>query len=246
MTKRHHGLGPGAVPARREAFLEEDYTDAHVVIDTGRLQIRDLQPGSGDRRIRSTEGVYYLARVETGICGGFYLLDTGAKVRCRKDTAGSVLNLHDKDGINRCCVLDPAVVRPVVTLIPPLLGACLKDGHLAVHLVVVRVLEDDAVLEKTGFNDVSRIHVYAVKSRERVAQECIEAVNGGRHPDDDGHRRNLITTLDKFLHYRRGPAGLFSLGPPVRFVNNDYEVFTFPLCGVPDSLPDSVGTGVGH
>ena len=237
----HHGLCSGAVPASGKCFFEENNFDPLVISDATRFTVRNIQSADLQCGSTFTECMDDLSFEESVTKAFFDDPKAFVQISCGDLVPAAVLHLHDKDRINLSIMLLIAILVPVIALVLPFVCGRLQHRHIISG--VLRVCNDDPILQQAGSADFICCRFHIVCGRLNALCQPVEALRCGRHTDDHRHGRQTIRVraFQELLH----DGGVFGqVSCPLRtamgFVNDEVQPVGFLSNGIRQRLPNCI------
>ena len=245
-TERHHGFSARAVPAGGEVLLEENHLDVLLIRNAGRLQISDRNAIDLDGAGRLAEGMYDFTLLETEACPLLNLPEAVIQVSIGNAAAGLVLYLNHENRIHICVVLLLAILRPVLPFLLPVIGSSLQHGHILASRGILRIGDDDSVLQQTGGPHVVGGHDDFLDGRLCPGHQIVEALRRSGHAkhDRNGSQTVFPAALEELLHDGSGLCSGAALHATVGLINDEVQAVVLLVHRVLQRFPDGEGASV--
>ena len=222
-TERHHGFSARAVPASGEVLLEENHLDVLLVRNTGRLQISDRNAIDLDGAGRLAEGMYDFSVLETEACPLLNLPEAVIQIGVRDAAAGLVLHLNHENRIHIGVVLFLTILIPVLPFLFPVISSSLQHGHILASRGILRIGDDDSVLQQTGGPNIVGGHDDLLDGRLCPGHQIVETLRRSGHAKHDRNRSQTVfsAALEELLHDGGGLCSGSALHATVGLVNDE-------------------------
>ena len=245
-TERHHGFSTRAVPACGEVLFKENHLDVLLIRNTGRLQISDRDAIDLDGAGRLAEGMYNFSVLKTGACPLFNLPEAVIQIGVGDTAAGLVLHLNHEYGIHIGVVLLLTILRPMLPLLLPVIGSSLQYGHVFASRGILRIGNDDSVLQQTGGPNIVGRHDDLLDGRLCPRHKIVESLRRSGHAkhDRNGSQTVFTTALEELLHNGGGLRSSAALHTTVGLVNDEVQTVILIVHRVLQSFPNGKGAPV--
>ena len=245
-TERHHGFSARAIPAGGEVLLEENHLDVLLVRNTGRLQISDRDTIDLDGAGRLAEGMHNFSVLETESCPLLNLPEAVIQIGIGDAAAGLVLHLNHEHRIHVGVVLLLTILRPVLPFLLPVIGSSLQHGHILASRGILRIGDDDSVLQQTGGPHIVGGHDDLLDGRFCPRHQIVEALRRSGHAkhDRNGSQTVFPATLEELLHDGSGLRSSAALHTTVGLINDEVQAVVLLVHRVLQRFPDGEGASV--
>ena len=191
-TERHHGFSARAVPASGEILLEENHLDILLIRDTGWLQISDCDAIDLDGAGRLAKGMYDFSILEVKSCPLLNLPEAVIQVSIGNAAAGLVLHLNHENRIHIGVVLLLTILRPVLPFLLPVISGSLQHGHILASGGILRIGDDNSVLQQTGCPNIVGGHDDLLDGRLCPGHQIVETLRRSGHAKHDGNGSQTV------------------------------------------------------
>ena len=166
--------------------------------------------------------------------------------------ASTGANLNHKDGVDLSVMLLIRILIPVITFHLPFIGGSLQNSKLIVLFRILRIGNDNTILQQTGCAYFRRGYLTSVQGGSGSGYQLVESISRRTDANNNRHGRHCLLdsvfytfiTLQKTLHDGRCLTCLFALHSSVSFIYDEIQSIRFLLDSVRQSLPYGVLPGV--
>ena len=245
-TERHHGFSARAVPASGEILLEENHLDILLFRDAGWLQISDCDAIDLDAAGRLAKGMYDFSILEVKSCPLLNLPEAVIQVSIGNAAAGLVLHLNHENRIHIGVVLLLTILRPVLPFLLPVISGSLQHGHILASGGILRIGDDDSVLQQTGCPNIVGGHDDLLDGRLCPGHQIVETLRRSGHAKHDGNGSQTVfpAALEELLHDGGGLCSGSALHATVGLVNDEVQAVVLLVHRVLQRFPDGEGASV--
>ena len=138
------------------------------------------------------------------------------------------------------------ILRPVLPFLLPVIGRSLQHGHILAPGRILRIGDNDSVLQQTGSPNIVSGYDDLLDGRFRSSHQIIETFrcSGYANYNRDRSKAVFSTAFEKLLHDCGGLSSGTSLHAAMRFVNNEVQAVKLFVHRVLQRFPNREGASV--